>query len=129
VPVDAFYEPNYESGKPIRWAIKRKDGLPFALAGICEVWKPVDGEPLRSFSMLTINATDHPLMKHFHAPEDEKRSIVYVAPDDYAGWLSAKDDQEARSFLNPLDPEQFTAEAAPKPPRAKLAKVVAEDRE
>ena len=25
VPVNAFYEPNYELGKPVRWAIKRLD--------------------------------------------------------------------------------------------------------
>src|SRR5574338_380797 len=36
IPVQRFYEPNYESGKPVRWRIERADSEPFALAGIWE---------------------------------------------------------------------------------------------
>lgn len=40
IPVDHFYEPNYETGKAVRWRIHRKDGKPFALAGIWEICLP-----------------------------------------------------------------------------------------
>jgi len=32
---------------------------------------------------LTVNADDHPLMKRFHKPNDEKRSVVIVPPTQY----------------------------------------------
>lgn len=116
VPVQAFYEPCYESGKAERWAIQRADGSPFALAAIWEHWKNPEGAWQRSFSMVTINATGHPLMQRFHAPEDEKRSVVVVPPGRYRSWLAASTEDEARDHLRPFDADQFTAFAAPRPP-------------
>lgn len=121
VPVDHFYEPSYETGKPIRWRIFRKDGKPFCFAGIwetCESKNPeVDPGKLRSFSMLTINADGHPIMQRFHAPGHEKRTPVVIAPEDYHAWLNAKTDDEARAFLQAFDAEEFASEPAPRPPR------------
>lgn len=124
-PASAFYEPNYETGKSVRWAIKRKDGQPFGIAAIWDRWKkPASegegaGEWMRSFSMVTINATDHPLMQRFHAPEDEKRSIVILPPDRYQSWLHAGSDDEARSHLMPFNADDFMAVAAPRPTKPK----------
>ncbi len=70
--------------------------------------------------MLTINADEHPLMRRFHKPGDEKRSVVVVPPERWQDWLYA-DEQQARALLQPFDPEQFTAETAPRP-AAKAAK-------
>jgi putative SOS response-associated peptidase YedK len=50
--------------------------------------------------MLTINADNHPLMRNFHRPEDEKRMVVILAPDYFDAWLSAKPEQSAQ-FLIP----------------------------
>ena len=33
-------------------------------------------------------ADDHPLMKRFHRPEDEKRMVVILDPEDYGNWLT-----------------------------------------
>jgi putative SOS response-associated peptidase YedK len=63
--------------------------------------------------MLTVNADGHPLMGRFHAPEDEKRSVVVVAPERHAEWIGARREDEARTLLAPLDPAEFTAEPAP----------------
>lgn len=41
-------------------------------------WRKPDGEILRSYTMLTINANDHPLMSLYHKPEDEKRMVVVL---------------------------------------------------
>ena len=67
--------------------------------------------------MLTVNATDHPLMSRFHAPDDEKRSVVYVAPEDHHGWLHAETDDDARSYLKLMGPGEFEGIEDPAPPR------------
>ncbi len=92
--MQGFYEPNYDTGKAVRWRIKRVDGHPLAVASIWERF--IDhstGEIRFSFSMLTINATLHPMMKQFHAPEDEKRSIVALQDGEYQPWLASNHDQ------------------------------------
>jgi len=117
VPTTGFYEPNYESGRAVRWLIRRADGEPFALAAIWEARRDEQGRIQHSFSMLTINADEHPLMRRFHAPGDEKRSVAIIPPADYSTWLGAKTDDEARALLKPFAAEPYTALAAPRPPR------------
>lgn len=119
VPATGFYEPNYESGRAERWLVRRIDGDPFALAGIWETRRDEAGRLGWSFSMLTINADAHPLMRRFHAPGDEKRSVVVVAPTAWRAWLLAASEDEARALLRPFPAAEFTAEAAPRPPRGR----------
>lgn len=114
VPADAFFEPCYESGSPVRWRIERIDGEPFGLAGIWERRHGVAGEQL-SFSMLTICAEDHPFMRRFHAPGKEKRSVVAIEAGDWDAWLQSKGDAEARAFFRPLAPDIFQGVADPVP--------------
>jgi hypothetical protein len=40
--------------------------------------------------MLTVNSDAHPVMRQFHRPEDEKRSVVVL--DDPLRWLSQDPD-------------------------------------
>lgn len=114
VLVESFYEPNWETGKAVRWRIKRSDGSPAALASIWERFVDREtGEIIFSFSMLTINADSHEVMKHFHKPEDEKRSVVVLNESEYQPWLHANHEQ-ARAMLD-LAPGGFlVSEAAPK---------------
>lgn len=119
IPAECVFEPNYESGTPVRWRIARADGQPFGIAGIWERRMKGDGLPAWSMSMLTINADGHPLMGRFHKPGDEKRSVVVLADDDWAGWLGAKSEAEVRSYLQLFDPETMVASPAPKAPRRK----------
>lgn len=84
IPAANFFEPNYETGKPVRWRIERADGGPVAIAGI---WEYRRANQLLSFSMLTINSDGHPLMQRFHKPHDEKRIVMILDPDQYQGWL------------------------------------------
>lgn len=112
--MESFYEPNWETGKAIRWRIKRADAKPVAVASIWErVIDKETGEILLSFSMLTINADGHEVMKHFHKPADEKRSIVVLNESQYLPWLNA-DQNEAKEMLQ-LSPDGFLAsEEAPR---------------
>ncbi|HEY1999923.1 SOS response-associated peptidase [Paraburkholderia sp.] len=125
IPCQTFYEPNYELNptKSIRWRIGMASGEPLAIAGLWREWEEPEGPASISFTMLTVNAADHPLMKRFHKPGDEKRSVVIVHPNAYADFLSSRTTDEARSFLNLFPVDEMGAEAYPLPPRKAPSKV------
>lgn len=112
--MESFYEPNWETGKAVRWRIRRVDSEPLAVASIWDRFIDREtGEVIFSFSMLTVNADGHEVMKHFHKTADEKRSIVVLHENEYLPWLHASNDQ-ARTFLQ-LTPNGFlTSEPAPR---------------
>jgi putative SOS response-associated peptidase YedK len=114
VPMLAFFEPNYESGKAERWKISMVDGSPFAVAGLYRAWAEPDGTTSYSFTQITINADDHPLMRRFHKPGDEKRSLIILPLDIYDDWLNCRNPEIARSFLIHHRTEQLSAKAFPK---------------
>lgn len=112
VPVESFYEPSYETGKAVRWEIAAADGAPLGIAGIWEHKQDgPNGLPLLSFSMLTINADEHPLMKQFHKPGDEKRMLVILHPDQYDDWLTC-DVADAPTYFQQYPAEQLVSHAA-----------------
>ena len=119
IPAEHFYEPSYDTGKPVRWRIAHASQQPLAIAGIWE-GRPggADGVPLLSFSMLTINADGHPLMDRFHKPGDEKRMLVLLEPAHYRGWLDGSLANEAEVY-RPFPAERLVATADPLPPRTK----------
>jgi putative SOS response-associated peptidase YedK len=115
IPVAAFYEPNYASGRPVRWRIERADGSPFGVAGIWERRHHGDAYAW-SFSMLTVNADAHPLMRQFQKPGSEKRSVVILPDDAWRAWLDATDVAQAAGFLKEFDAATMRAEPAPQAP-------------
>ncbi len=97
VLVDNFYEPCYETGKAVRTEIRLESGEPFAIACLWDRWKHLEtGELVVSFSMLTVNADEHPVMKRFHKAGDEKRTPVIVPVTQYREWLGASVDKAAK---------------------------------
>ena len=120
VPMNAFYEPNWETGVHIRYRIDMADESPFAVAGLYRQWEEADGQSSFSFTQLTINADDHPLMNKMHRAGDEKRSLVIVPPDDYDAWLTCRDPEAARSFLRQFPEKLMAAKPEPKEPRRKV---------
>ena len=119
IPAEAIYEPSYESGSAVRWAIYQEGMVPFGVAGLWTPWRHPDGRELFSFSMLTVNADAHPLMRRFHKPEDEKRMVVILDPKDYGAWLACPVEDASR-FLQPWA-GALLAEPSPLPPRAPKA--------
>ncbi len=96
VLVDDFFEPSYESGKAVRWRIGLASGDPFGIACLWDRWTdPSSGELVVTFSMLTVNADEHPVMSQFHKPGDEKRTPVIIAPELQDAWISADQHQAA----------------------------------
>lgn len=122
VPARSIYEPNYEADpkKSTRYKIWLKDEPDFAIAGLWRAWDArADGlPPGYSFTMLTINADEHPLMRRMHAPGKEKRSIVIVPRDRWDDWLVCRDPEVARTFLSLYPAELMDTAPAPRPPRA-----------
>lgn len=115
VPVECIYEPNWETGRAVRWRIRQPGDLPLGVAGIYTRWRDPQGRERLTFAMLTVNADAHPLMRRFHKPGDEKRMVAILAPADYGAWLACPV-SEALAFLAPWD-GALEAEPAPLPPR------------
>lgn len=116
IPAEAIYEPNWETGKAVRWRINLPEGKPMGLAGIYRRWRHPDGRDVNTFAMLTVNATGHPVMKRFHRPEDEKRMVIVLEPEEYLPWLTCSIEVAPtyfRQFMKPMD-----AVAAPLPKKA-----------
>lgn len=59
VPMQAFVEPSYESGKNVWTRIGLASGEPFAVAGMWRGWQGQDGAASYSFTQLAINADEH----------------------------------------------------------------------
>jgi putative SOS response-associated peptidase YedK len=78
------------------------------IAGLWDTWKKPDGSWLMSYTMLTINADEHPLMRDFHKPADEKRMVVILPESSYEGWLSAPA-KESAAYLNPFSAADLVA--------------------
>jgi putative SOS response-associated peptidase YedK len=116
VPAEVIFEPCWETGKAVRWAIQLPGQVPMGIAGIYRSWRAPDGRQLFTFAMLTVNADGHPVLQRFHRPEDEKRMVVILPEQDYGAWLSCGVDEApafVRRWEGPLD-----AYPAPLPPRA-----------
>jgi putative SOS response-associated peptidase YedK len=107
IPATGFFEPDWRSGKAKPTRIVRTDGKPIGIAGLWAECRFPSGDTIHSFTMLTINADDHPLMRNFHKPGDEKRMIVILHEDDYDVWLSAPS-EESRQFLRQYPAELLT---------------------
>jgi putative SOS response-associated peptidase YedK len=112
VPAEDVFEPDWRSGKAVPTRFRHVDGSPLGIAGLWDKWRSSAGEWVESFTMLTINADNDPLFKHYHRPGDEKRMVVILSPGAYADWLTGAGD--IRDFLNPYPAELLVAEPAVK---------------
>ena len=110
IPAEAIYEPDWRSGKAVATRITTTDGAPLGIAGLWSSWKSEKGELVHSFTMLTINASTHPLMQNFHKPADEKRMVVILPPERYQNWLAARP-AESMEFMLPFKASGLQAQA------------------
>jgi putative SOS response-associated peptidase YedK len=98
IPAEIIYEPCWETGKAVRWAVTQDGGVPMGIAGIYAPWRDAEGRVRATFAMLTLNADGHPVYQRFHKPGEEKRMVVILHPGDYDRWLGCTPD-EAKSFF------------------------------
>ncbi|WP_210543201.1 SOS response-associated peptidase [Rhodoferax sp. PAMC 29310] len=111
IPAEAIFEPDWRSGRPVPTRIARADGEPLGIAGLWSAWKSPQGEVVHSFTMLTLNAAQHPLMRLFHKPNDEKRMVVILHDDQYDDWLNARP-EHSKPLLRPYPADNLAARAA-----------------
>ncbi|MDC6130522.1 SOS response-associated peptidase family protein [Burkholderia gladioli] len=99
IPAAWIYEPNWETGKHIKYRIGLAGWRPFCIAGVWRSWKGPDGTESIAMAMLTVNADEHEVMTHMHRLDDEKRSVVILRPEDHDEWLHTDNLESARAML------------------------------
>jgi putative SOS response-associated peptidase YedK len=103
VPADGFYEWKKEPGK-VPYRITLASGLPFAMAGIWDIWRNHDGREIRSFSILTTAANE--LMQTIH-----DRMPVILPRSVYRHYLESGDPAELLALLKPYPADEMKAYA------------------
>ena len=98
VPMQAFMEDDWRSGKAVPTRIARVDGKPMGVAGLWETWTGADGQIITSYTLLTVNANSHALMGRYQQPGNEKRMLAILNEGAYDAWLSARP-EKAKEFM------------------------------
>jgi putative SOS response-associated peptidase YedK len=96
VPMNSFFQKD-AAGK--RYAISRRDGELFGVAGIWENWRdPLTSTWERTFAVITVPANE--LIAPIH-----DRMLAILPNDRFPRWLS--DEADPRNLLVPFPPEQL----------------------
>lgn len=127
VPCEAIYEPDWRSGKHVPTRFTAANDETLGVAGLWQPWRAPDGQWVNSFTMLTINADDHPLMRHMHRPDparapetQDKRMVVILPEGAYQDWLDAPP-QLSMDFMQPFPAERMQATPEPSAPKPRAA--------
>ena len=95
IPAQLYVEPYWGTGKHIPWQFERADGEPWGLAGLWSEWTdPATGEVVASYTMITQNCDDVPVLNLMHRPDpkrppdmQDKRTVVPLEKMDWDTWL------------------------------------------
>jgi putative SOS response-associated peptidase YedK len=109
VIADGFYEWKQERGSKTPMYITLKNDEPFAFAGLWDVWKNPDGEPIRTCTIITTPPND--LVASIH-----DRMPAILTPDAREIWLdpSVRDEHALAHWLAPYPVEAMKARAISK---------------
>jgi len=88
IPASAIFEPNCRAAKAIPTRIVQADGEPMGIAGLWSACQ-LPHKTIYSYTMLTINADEHALMRQFRKSTAEKRMVVVLPKERYMDWLFA----------------------------------------
>lgn len=97
VPATGFFEWQGEPGRKQSWAITVPGQPLFAFAGLWERWKPSEGEPVETFTIVTTDANEQVARIHDRMP-------VILPMDALDTWLAGPA-EEARTLLKPWEGE------------------------
>lgn len=96
--MDGFFEWQAPNGRKQPYAIARKDGSAFGLAGLWDNWKdPGTGEWLRTFVIITVPSND--LIGRVHG-----RMPAILHAQDYERWLGPEADPVGVMITFPSEP-------------------------
>jgi len=108
VPMAAFFEDDFRAGKALPTRISRVDGQPMGLAGLWASWTGADGDTILSFTLLTLNANNHALLRRYQQPGAEKRMPVVLNEGAYGAWLTVRM-EKAKEFMRQYAPQWLAA--------------------
>ncbi|APW36077.1 DUF159 family protein [Rhodoferax koreense] len=108
VPMAAFFEDDWRTGKAVPTRISRIDGQPMGAAGLWAVWTGPDGDTLTSFTLLTVNANNHALLRRYQPQGSEKRMPVILNEGAHDAWLHVRF-EKAREFMRQYPANWLTA--------------------
>ena len=108
VPMMAFMEDDWRSGKAVPTRIARVDGKPMGVAGLWESWTGAEGDVIVSYTLLTVNANSHALMSRYQQPGNEKRMVAILNEGAYDAWLGARA-EKAKEFMRAYPANWLTA--------------------
>ncbi len=102
-----FFEWYTAPGKKIPFYIRRKDGEPFAFAGLFDSWtNRSTGEVIETFSIITTRANS--LLEKIH--NSKKRMPVILPAGLEKSWLDpGQQGETAAKLLEPLDADELEA--------------------
>ncbi len=102
VVADGWYEWQQTPDGKQPWHFRRKDGKPFGLAGLWEVWKSENGEMVHSCTIVTTSPNA------IAAPIHDRMPVV-LPPKAFDLWLGEVDVElgELLKLLVPSDPEDL----------------------
>ena len=125
VIADGFYEWKQEAGAKTKTPmyITLKDGLPFAFAGLWDLWTDPDGQPIRTCTIVTTEPNE--LMASIH-----NRMPVMLLPNAREQWLDTTlhDEHALSCLLMPYPAQEMTARAVSRlvnDPRREGAELIA----
>jgi len=81
IPADGFYEWQRDGRQRAPFYIHRRDGEPFAFAGLWDVWYPPDADPIASCTIITTQPNDVVAELHDRMP-------VILPAEAYDAWLT-----------------------------------------
>ena len=103
IPADAFYEWQARTKAKQPFAFGMRDAKPYAFAGLWERWKPREGAPLETFTILTTDPNE--LAEQVH-----NRMPVIVEPENYTRWMEPGDPARPPvDLLRPYPAEKMTS--------------------
>ncbi|MBI2316563.1 MAG: SOS response-associated peptidase [Betaproteobacteria bacterium] len=98
VPADGYYEWKKEGARKQPYLLKPESGGVFAMAGLWEQWRTLEGETTETFAVLTTDAAGAARRVHDRMP-------VILSPEDYEPWLNGP---EPATLLRPNPKLTFT---------------------
>lgn len=89
IPADGFYEWKKEGSFKVPFYIYNKSENPISLAGLWETWNDPEGNPLKTFTIITTEAND--ALKDIHS-----RMPVIIPPEKRSTWLDPEMSEKDR---------------------------------
>ena len=108
VPMAAFFEDDWRTGKALPTRISRIDGQPMGVAGLWASWRGAQGDTILSYTLLTVNANNHTLLRRYQQPGVEKRMPVVLNEGAYGAWLTVRM-EKAKEFMRQYAPQWLAA--------------------